>query len=260
MLEDGIEGIGEASSCRYASEDVGLLQRDQIDELRLEPAVDARLARVVVRIVALPAVVMHARVQRHRAVPGVVTEPADVERGIHFDVAAVLPGGGCRTIAAHPHLDALVGFDRGIRQRSGPSDVGELRALGIGRLQAQVLVVERQHELVPRARNDAHECELLAEPAVVRILLILRNGSLAMRHESGVIDRMPIQSICALTNAGTSSGSKRTATRLITRWAVAPQANSGTSGARRANVSVRISRRFVTPFLERLSILRGATG
>ena len=46
---------------------------------------------------------------------------------------------------------------------------------------------------------------------------ILRNGSLAIRHESGVIERTPIQSICAFTNAGTSSGRVRTAVRLITR-------------------------------------------
>src|SRR5262249_60435461 len=72
---------------------------------------------------------------------------------------------------------------------------------------------------------------------------ILRNGSLVVRHESGVTDRTPIQSIWAFTNAGASGGSALTATRLITRCAVTPHASSGVgdaaSASDRAVASVR---------------------
>jgi hypothetical protein len=49
------------------------------------------------------------------------------------------------------------------------------------------------------------------------------NGSLAARYESGVMDRVAIQSIWRFTKAGTSVGRALMAVRLMTTWPVKPQ-------------------------------------
>ncbi|AOR77564.1 hypothetical protein BES08_12965 [Novosphingobium resinovorum] len=153
--------------------DVGHRQLHAVDELALEAAVDGAVGRVAMRVRPTPAIAADRIVHRVGPVADVMAEADDVESAVLLGHGGVLAFRVRRADAAHAHDDAVIGLDRGIRQRAGPAHIGARGGFGIAVLDLLVLLVERDHELVARAGDGFEERELLAEPAVVGVFLDL---------------------------------------------------------------------------------------
>ncbi|AXB76247.1 hypothetical protein TQ38_006770 [Novosphingobium sp. P6W] len=172
--EHGVEHVALDMAGRGdARGDVRHGQADAVDELAFEAAVDGAVGGVAVRIGAAPAVAVDRIVHRIGAVADVVAHAKHVEGAVllgHRSVRARCLRGAD---LAHADHDAVIGLDRGIGQGAGPANVGARGSGGIAVLDFLVLLVERDHEFVARARDRLHEGELLAEPAVVGVFLDL---------------------------------------------------------------------------------------
>jgi len=97
-----------------------------------------------------------------------------MEGAVLFGEGGILALGPKRTDLAHAGDQAFVGFHRGIRQGAGPADIGARGGGRVAVLDRLVLLVERDHEGIARARDRLEKSELLLEPAVVGVFLDLR--------------------------------------------------------------------------------------
>ncbi|HWB98009.1 MAG TPA: hypothetical protein VG672_14945, partial [Bryobacteraceae bacterium] len=88
--------------------------------MRFETAMNARIACVVARVVAKPAVMVDGVVERLRTIGGVVAEPAHIERDVLRQEPGIRALRGSGTILAHGSFDAVVIFHRRIGQCTGP--------------------------------------------------------------------------------------------------------------------------------------------
>ncbi|KMS60455.1 hypothetical protein V474_01195 [Novosphingobium barchaimii LL02] len=148
-------------------------EADAVDELAFEAAVDGAVGGVAVRIGAAPAVAVDRIVHRIGAVADVVAHAEHIEGAVLLGHGSVRAGCLRRADLAHAHHDAVIGLDRGIGQGAGPAHISARGGAWVAVLDLLVLLVERDHEFVARARDRLHEGELLAEPAVVGVFLDL---------------------------------------------------------------------------------------